>query len=93
MLLRKTFLTPVTQNSFSLRSTERAENLMVSEHFQQVQSSGCSRPFSKCVLCSVSLHIVCAHSEERNKNDFEVSGVLPYTYIDFSALAAYICII
>ena len=66
--------TPVTPNSFSLHPSEQAENGMLPDNCGQVQSSGHHNPFSKFVLRSVSLHTVSAHSEERSKNEFGVTG-------------------
>ena len=46
--------TPVTPNSFS----QRAENGMLPENFEHVQSYGRPSPFSKFILRSVSSHTV-----------------------------------
>ena len=70
------FIPPVTPNSFSLRPSERAENGMLPENFEEVQISGRPSLFSKFILRSVSLHTVWAQSEERSKNEFGVTGVL-----------------
>ena len=50
--------TPVTLNSFSLRSAEWAENGRLPENVEQVRSSGRPSLFSKFLLRSVSSYYI-----------------------------------